>query len=220
MMSFPLHLYSSHVCCFVCRSSKLDCESVSGCEFCVFNRSNGTTVTQCNDVGLCPKTTPPATTGEGSTDGGDGNAWRIVSGVFIAAFVLGLLVIITLSLCVILRRHCKENHAEVCLATSEHSILDSKAVHAHNAVMEMGSLSSTSTSKGSIPLKTPRDEPPPTVTDDSPKDKPLGGNVDEQDDHFSGIPESLQMRGGFHEHDIFKTGHGSLNPSHAGGIWF
>ncbi len=202
------------------RTSELACESILGCDFCAFNHSNGTRITQCQPEGSCPGNAGPTELNStGPTSDDDSNLWQIISGVSIAfALVMSALLVFVLLWCfIILRNQSKRNSAELCLATSsEHSILDSKGLHAHNAVMELGSISSTSTSKEGSQTKTKNEEKTPSVTAD-----PDSGiqAAPEQADPFIDIPDSLQIRGGFSDHDI-KTEPGSLDASHAGGIWF
>ncbi len=215
---FALHISVYDALYFVCfviffRSTKLACESVHGCEFCVFNLSNDTTIMQCRHKGQCLEPSEPTDfSTEATRSDNDAEIWQTVSVVLICALVILSVLILGMLLWFIVQKHrSKANGRKISLTTSsEHSITERRALHALNATVELSSMSSTSTSKESSQTKKDQDA---TAVEDSQGQLTAQEQVDE-------IPESLQIRGGFAEHDVFRNEQGSLNPSHAGGIWF
>ena len=95
-------------------------------------------------------------------------------------------------------------------------------MHVQNGVMELGSLSTATTtvkdSKSQAEVNASSEGRASTVTHDL-----YGTSSAEHTESYTDgydIPDSLQTRNSFGDHEVFRTGQGSLNPSHAGGIWF
>ena len=205
------------------RATYLECLSIPECDYCIYNHSNGTLLSACKVKGACPTTDGTDSTTDGtdsnteiqtssSSSSDDIELWQSIAGVFLAIATVATITLIVLVL-LYLRERTRRKY-RCTSSTSQQSVSEQKGLHVHNA-MEIETLSGSSRDTCSTQVRAPSSQ------DIHAAELQALGTIPERSETYDSdhnIPESLQTREGFS--DIFRTGQGSLNPSHAGGIWF
>ena len=185
------------------RTTQLECQSVIGCDFCGYNENN---MTECRLENTCPMATPTVATPTCSICEQLAPWYAVTSALLLIALIALVLAIVFAVGCLYERARLKRGHS---MTVSEPTV--SEPSSNASATIKLETFSDT-TKESNVTQST-------HVAQDTEKETFMPETNDIGGATGFMAPGSYQTTGGYS--DLFTTGQGSsLNPSHAGGIWF